>query len=450
MSIVGRLGLVTASICAGLGTIMATQAAPAIAADLPASFRNIASISDHFVYTQTNDSRNAVVGFRRDQFGNLTPVPGSPFPTDGSGVFDPAGILGPFDADQQVAVDRDRFLLFAVNAGSNTIAVFHILPGDGSLIPVLGSPFPSGGINPISIGLRGDQVVIINQNQNQADPASLNGQTSNIVTLHIASDGSLVELADDTTLDLPQGSSPSQALTTNTGAFVFDPEFAPPAQAPGKAPLPVGALASYNLSPTGVLTPTPANNPPAAFTSTAPSGVLKASPLGSWANPVARELYVGVTGQSALAAFTWDAAGNPSFQNLVPLTGTAVCWVRVNHAGTRAYTSNTGSHTIDTLDIVTDPALPIDLSNSAAIGGPQGTATLMMEVDPTDEFVYVISQSNAVGGSATVRPTTRATIPNELHVMQVSADGNSLTEVGTGTPISTINPAAKIHGVAVF
>jgi hypothetical protein len=450
MSFVGRLRLVTASICAVLGAVLATQAAPATAANLPVIFGDIFGISDHFVYTQTNDSPNAVVGFRRDQFGNLTPVPGSPFATRGSGVFNPAGVLGPFDADQQVAIDRDRFLLFAVNAGSNTIAVFHIVQGLGSLVPVQGSPFPSGGINPISIGLRGDQVVIINQNQNQADPASFNRQTSNIVTRHIALDGSLVELADDTTLDLPQGSSPSQALTTNTGAFVFDPEFAPPAQAPGKPPLPVGALASYSLSPTGALTPTPANNPPAAFTSTASPGVLIASPLGSWANPVARELYVGVTGQSALAAFTWDAEGNPSFQNLVPLTGKAVCWVRVNHAGTRVYTSNTGSHTIDTLDIVSDPALPIDLSNSAAIGGPQGTATLMMEVDPTDAFVFVISQSNAVGGSATTRPTTRATIPNELHVMQVSPDGNSLTEVGTGTPIPTINPAAKIHGVAVF
>src|ERR1700722_1227562 len=127
MSFVGRLRLVTASVCAVLGAVLATQAAPATAANLPVTFGDVLGISDHFVYTQTNDSPNAVVGFRRDQFGNLTPVPGSPFATRGSGVFNPAGVLGPFDADQQVAVDRDRFLLFAVNAGSNTIAVFHIV-----------------------------------------------------------------------------------------------------------------------------------------------------------------------------------------------------------------------------------------------------------------------------------------------------------------------------------
>lgn len=443
MNFVERRRLSTASVCAVLGSLLATQPAPAASDKLPDR-----SVYDHFVYTQTNDSTNAVVGFRRDQLGNLTPVPGSPFATGGTGVFDPAGILGPFDADQQLAVDRDRFLLFAVNAGSNTIAVFHIVPENGSLVPVQGSPFPSGGINPISVGVRGDQLVIINQNQNQANPASVNGRTPNIVTRHITFEGGLVELLDDTSFPLPQGSSPSQALTTNTGPFVFDPEFAPPAQAPTKPPFPVGTLASYRLSPTGKLTPT-SGNPP-AFTSTAAPGVLTASPLGSFASPVARELYVGVTGQSALATFTWDHEGNPSFQNLVPLKGTAVCWVRVNHAGTRVYTSNTGSHTVDTLDIVTNPSRPIDLSNSAAIGGPQGTATLELEVDPTDAFVYVVSQSDAVGGSATTRPTTPATVPNKLHVLRVSPDGNSLTEVGTGTPISTINPAAKIHGVTVF
>ena len=55
-----------------------------------------------------------------------------------------------------------------------------------------------------------------------------------------------------------------------------------------------------------------------------------------------------------------------------------------------------------------------------------------------------------VGGTATTLPTTLATIPNKLHVLGVSADGNSVTEIGTGTPIPTVNPAAKIFGVAVF
>ena len=50
---------------------------------------------------------------------------------------------------------RKRRLLFAVNGGSNTIAVFHIL-ADGGLRAVEGSPFASRGVNPVGIGLRGD------------------------------------------------------------------------------------------------------------------------------------------------------------------------------------------------------------------------------------------------------------------------------------------------------
>jgi len=109
--------------------------------------------SQHVVYTETNDIANAVLAFRRDDEGRLRLLPGAPFPTGGKGVIDPSFKLGPFDTDQNIAIDHDRRLLFAVNSGSNSIAVFHIRPHDGSLEPVRGSPFPSGGINPISIGL---------------------------------------------------------------------------------------------------------------------------------------------------------------------------------------------------------------------------------------------------------------------------------------------------------
>ena len=124
--------------------------------------------SQHVVYTETNDVANAILAFRRDDEGRLTLLPDAPFATGGKGVIDPSFKLGPFDTDQNVVVDHDRRLLFAVNSGSNSIAVFHIRPHDGTLEPLRGSPFSSGGVNPVSIGLRGNQIVIINQN---LDPA---------------------------------------------------------------------------------------------------------------------------------------------------------------------------------------------------------------------------------------------------------------------------------------
>src|SRR5215471_19839016 len=162
--------------------------------------------SEHVVYTETNDTANAVLAFRRDDDGRLTLLPGAPFPTGGKGVIDPSFKLGPFDTDQNIAIDHDRRLLFAVNSGSNSIAVFHIRPHDGSLEPVRGSPFPSGGINPVSIGLRGDQIVIINQD---LDPAqNIPGGLPSIVTRHVTGDGRIVKFPADTTISLPVGSAP--------------------------------------------------------------------------------------------------------------------------------------------------------------------------------------------------------------------------------------------------
>src|SRR5579872_2282077 len=142
---------------AGLGVLSLSGAAAAQVrpADPP---RNI-------VYVESNvgtPGGNAILAFQRDAAGNLTPLPGSPFPTGGTGVVDLSLALGPNDADQQIITNPPRSLLFAVNMGSNSIAVFHIL-SDGSLSPVNGSPFPSGGVDPVSVGLAGNVLVVVNK-----------------------------------------------------------------------------------------------------------------------------------------------------------------------------------------------------------------------------------------------------------------------------------------------
>ena len=74
-----RRGAAT-SVSALFSAVLAVQTTPAIAADPPGF------LGHHFVYTQTNDTKKAVVDFRRDQFGNLTPVPGLPFSTPPYGL----------------------------------------------------------------------------------------------------------------------------------------------------------------------------------------------------------------------------------------------------------------------------------------------------------------------------------------------------------------------------
>src|SRR5437016_3905287 len=103
--------------------------------------------AQEFVYVESNiqsPNGNTILAFRRNADGTLTQIPGSPFPAGGSGVQDTSLGVGPYESDQNIWIDSTRKLLFAVNSGSDTIAAFHI-DHNGSLQPVEGSPFPSGG-----------------------------------------------------------------------------------------------------------------------------------------------------------------------------------------------------------------------------------------------------------------------------------------------------------------
>jgi len=396
----------------------AAQLAPSLAQIGDAGSDDILRRSEHVVYTETNDIANAVLAFRRDDQGRLTLLPGAPFSTGGKGVIDPSFKLGPFDTDQNVVIDHDRRLLFAVNSGSNSIAGFHIRPHDGALEPTRGSPFPSGGINPVSIGLRGDQIVIINQDLDSAQNTA--GGLPSIVTRHVTEDGRIVKFLADTTISLSVGSAPSQALTANNRPFVFDAQFLG------------GRLASYRLFPNGRLLA----NPPQPLPASESVGGTAPLPLGLWVNPDARQLYVGFVTVNKLGVYTWDEEGVPVFERTVANSGKAICWLRANRAGTRLYSANTGSSTVSVYD-TTDPDEPKEIQ-AIHISGPG--ALFQLALDPTERFLYVIGQrgSHAAPGNA-------------LHVLALDEEDGTLTEVSSSpVPITLQSPDARPQGVAVF
>ena len=396
----------------------AAQLAPSLAQIGDVGSDDILRRSEHVVYTETNDIANAVLAFRRDDQGRLTLLPGAPFSTGGKGVIDPSFKLGPFDTDQNVVIDHDRRLLFAVNSGSNSIAGFHIRPHDGALEPTRGSPFPSGGINPVSIGLRGDQIVIINQDLDSAQNTA--GGLPSIVTRHVTEDGRIVKFPADTTISLSVGSAPSQALTANNRPFVFDAQFLG------------GRLASYRLFPNGRLLA----NPPQPLPASESVGGTAPLPLGLWVNPDARQLYVGFVTVNKLGVYTWDEEGVPVFERTVANSGKAICWLRANRAGTRLYSANTGSSTVSVYD-TTDPDEPKEIQ-AIHISGPG--ALFQLALDPTERFLYVIGQrgSHAAPGNA-------------LHVLALDQEDGTLTEVSSSpVPITLQSPDARPQGVAVF
>jgi len=141
--------------CARTGKSFAQTVATLIFVLLAASFL---SAQVNAVYVNGNigtiSNGNVVYGYSNDGAGNLTPLPGSPFLTGGTGSAPPLGMsLGlQTDDDQQVITNNAGTLLFTVNGFSNTIAVFDI-NSDGSLTMIPGSPSTSGGTQPASLGL---------------------------------------------------------------------------------------------------------------------------------------------------------------------------------------------------------------------------------------------------------------------------------------------------------
>ena len=118
------------------------------------------------IYLESNSTAgNSVFAFKFDFTGAPTLM--SITPAGGIGVFNKTFALGPFDSDQNLIENPEGTLLFAVNSGSNSIAVFFI-NSDGSLTAVDGSPFPSGGSDPVSLGLNGNILTVVNKDQDLA------------------------------------------------------------------------------------------------------------------------------------------------------------------------------------------------------------------------------------------------------------------------------------------
>jgi 6-phosphogluconolactonase (cycloisomerase 2 family) len=371
------------------------------------------------VYVETNESDptigNAVLAYTRASDGSLTLL--GTFPTGGTGI-SPTFALGPFDSDQNVIVNRDHTLLFAVNGGSDTIAVFKIA-GDGTLTPVDGSPFPSGGSNPVSVGLDGDVLCVVNKDQ---DPNHPGRDLPNYTAFHVSGSGKLTPIKNSTvTVDL--GASPSQSLTDPAYRLLFGADFMG------------GVLRSFSISKDGRLIPKDAQElPPDEFgTSGAPP-----FPLGLAHHPSRRLLYVGFVTINRMGVYSFSTAGRLNFLRTVENSGMAICWIISNKEGTRLYTSNTADNSISVYDTTGDPTEPVEIQhvvlNSAG-------ACFQIGLDPSESFLHVVTQR-----SSPMLPQSA----NALHVLKVNPDG-TVTEVPSSPTVLPV-PAdgTRSQGVAAL
>ena len=387
---------------------LALASHPAARAEVPARFDPADyQRRQHTLYVNANTtSGNAILAYDIHGDGSLHALPGSPFPTGGTGFFDPSFVLGPFDVDQELALDND--VLYAVNGGSNTISALRVA-GDGSLSPLPGQPFSSGGSTPVSLGVHGRYLVTVDSAQDPAQAGK--GYLPGLVASAIKRDGGL-RLLPGSVVALAPDAQPSQALTANTGPFVFSAEF------PGG-----GHLDAFVQAPDGKLIQTDSTMLPLAADGT------QSLPLGLWAHPRAPYLYVGFVNTNELGVYAVSAAGKLQFVSKSPNSGINLCWVRASSDGRFLYTSNTGDNSMSVYDLH-DPASPVEIQH-IAVGGTGGAE--QFSLTPDGHFLYLLQEVNS---------SDSAGEGSRLFALQVDADTGMLkllSDLTTELPVPAGN-----------
>jgi len=353
------------------------------------------------VYVESNvgqlPGKNSVYAYKNSN-GVLTPIAGSPFKTNGSGVFEMNSVFAPgFQADQEIVVNSAGTLLFAVNGDSDTITSFSINT-DGSLVNL--SSASSGGQDPVSIGLNelspaGPMVTVVNQ----ADDPLQTGGIPNINTLLLdETTGALTPVAGST-INYPALSLPAQALVSPSGKFVFVVQF-----------MGGGLFTSYSVGTDGLLT-------------TINSMLPVRGPvfLGATNNPKQRAVYVGMPAVNQMAVYTYNNSGVLAFAKDIVDPGSLICWLTTDPGANHLYTVETGTRTVTVYNISGSNFLkPLQTQHFTLKAGTDEPTNL--KLDPTGQFLYVLG----------LQPNGQ-TPGNFLHVLNVSSVDGSLTE--TANPI---------------
>ncbi len=357
-----------------------------------------APAAQNLVYINANitaTGQNAVIALLNDGAGKMTPLTGSPFATGGTGVAATVDDT-PWDSDGELVLNATGTLLFAVNGHSNDFSAFN-LNADGSLTLISGSPFPSGGTQPASIGYKdnfvGNGVSMMVIANKDSDPFQAQ-TTPNYTTFRVSATG-IPTLNTGSTLTLPVGSSPWQVLMPRNSKFFFGILYT------GDTVSSYQLLRNGNMTNLSSLTTIGANG----------GGVL---------HPKVSEMYVTLPALNMLNVLSYDPAYNLSLVQTLPNPGLAACWAATNKAGTRLYITETVSGSITVYDI-TISENPVELQH-LVLSGTRPKAT-HIRLDPTEKFLYVLDRHRT------------------LHVLDVSADGTvteNLAPFDLGLPAGTV------------
>jgi 6-phosphogluconolactonase (cycloisomerase 2 family) len=371
----------------GLAAVVATAVATALAGAAGAAAPPNAHFGgvNHVVFVQTdNTAGNQVVAYNRADNGNLTLA--NTYNTGGLGGVLSGSVVDHLASQGSLTYDQSNALLYAVNAGSNTVSVFSVR--DDQLI--LRQVVNSGGTFPVSVAVHGNLVYV------------LNAENGGSVQGYVAFFGHLFPLpGSNRALGLNPSASPQFVNTPGQVAF-----------SPDGSKLIVTTKANgsdidvFSVGFFGLLSHSPVVN---AESGTVPFAITFDS---------AGHLAVANAGNNSLSTFTLNRDGTVTLIDSVGTGQAATCWVAP--AQGYLYTSNAGSASV-----------------SGYQAAPNGNLTLLAPPTATDPGT--VDASASANGQFLYVQTGGNGIVDEFQVHS----GGTLTEIGS------VNVADAVGGEGI-
>lgn len=344
------------------------------------------------VYVMTNATPNAIQTFHRADDGRLSP--GASYPTGGNGHAPNPPLGFPIlESQGALILSRDGRMLFAVNAGSDTISSFAVRRG-GELQRV--SQVSSNGARPVSLTLHDDVLYVAN-----ADSRSIQGYT-------VSGNGELRMLA-----------GASRALSgSGVATIAFNPTGDVLVIASRGDGEPMGSLETVTVNDHGM---------PGAVCR---QDVVKAgqAPFGFTFDRRGHVILsnLSLTGESSVSRYSVARTGEMRLVAEQMIYTTAACWVATATMGpsTTAFITSAGSRSVTALRLDRSggltPVGPLSATEQAAF-----TSGLALDcaVSMGEDYLYVLSPD----GFSTA-PFT-GTGPAVIHGYRIEPSG-ALTSLG--------------------
>ncbi len=345
---------------------------------------------DHVVFVQTdNTAGNQIAAYDRADDGTLTLA--TSYATGGVGGVLNGSMVDHLASQGSLTYDAANALLYAVNAGSNSVSVFAVNGDQLTLRQVV----DSGGTFPVSVAVSNRFVYVLNA----LDGGSVSGYRAAGGTLHPI-EGSVRALGLVTPTDATQFThTPGQIAFTPDGSHVIVTTKAS-----------TNALDVFAVAPNGRLSDSPVVN---SESNAVPNAVPFAVTFDT-----SGHLVVTNAGPSSLSTFTLGADGTATLIDTVASGQGATCWVALAHG--YLFASNAGTASV-----------------SGYLAAPNGNLTLLgatptdpgtVDASATGQFLYVQTGGNGI-----------------VDEFQVNANG-SLTQLGA----VTVTGAAGGEGIVAL